>query len=549
MVAEFAIQEDDSDAEDTKSVLAPSNIISTTKPDPKKQPPKTTSAVSDAGSDKNSERSERSNRSDRSHRSRHRRHRSRRSSDANSDAERSDGNSDARGGSDLGSDDQRKQSDDNFEINYQMYFNPEKQRQYKTYSEDDDDYQFRKSERSDRSDAGRSDAERSEGGRRSDAERSEGGRNKRRDRDRKRSDRSDRSRRSDRSQRSRRSDDLKVGRDDSKKGKRSLDARRNIIKKRELLEELKSLEKTGIELTDTFDMSSDMEDLETELLFCRRTRQIRVMHDQALKSFFNGAYYVDEYHGIFNPLNLQLRGIHQALLKNKDDISLDILRIVKRHVGESENPYVSIAVSVFLTILGTHVSNLTSQYAQDMMQHPDKYPQTMNYMSQFMGNIMKAFTGGGIGALFGGGQPQPAQPPGPQQPAPEQPLPNSPQGAPPQVTTTVQGSSPTVQQSGPPAGLSPDLKDLLTQQLPRFDPEPFARPTPTGEPVNKQRFGSSSGIGTTPPTATTNVPNNSDAFSVSTVSSAESIELQPTKVTTKKPRFASSTRSRKSVTL
>jgi hypothetical protein len=215
------------------------------------------------------------------------------------------------------------------------------------------------------------------------------------------------------------------------------------FKLKELLYELDELQARGYISHNKYSIRSRLKDVENEVRLGRRYFEHKSYQNLFEEYFFTLVYGIENSTCLYNPLNLDLNGLHDALSVKRNEVSHNIRLIVKKYIGDDGdglmppevNLLLILCATVFTTVIGNKFSNMA-----------EKNPAGFGTM---MGNMLK----GAFGDL---GKALPRQQQQQQQP---------------RQTNTTQNTS-------------PDLRDLFshltpsntqTQQQP---PQPQIQPGP-----------------------------------------------------------------------
>lgn len=179
---------------------------------------------------------------------------------------------------------------------------------------------------------------------------------------------------------------------------------------KELLVQLKDLESRGYIIHDNYDMNSRQEDLEHEVNMGTKYFASMSWQHIAEKCFFAVVWCIEYSTLKFNPLSLQLTGLYNSCIMNKEMISQEISLIIKKWVGDDGEPLppeIKLGLILCGTILFTHFSNHMAKNMADTITNPTSGGGNM--LSQMLGSF-----GPMLQNMMGNmqtGQPQASAPP------------------------------------------------------------------------------------------------------------------------------------------
>jgi len=186
----------------------------------------------------------------------------------------------------------------------------------------------------------------------------------------------------------------------------------NTFRKKELLNELKGFQHRGYELQDSYNMSSRVEDLENEVRLGNKYFETMSWQHIVEQGFFSVVWGIERSTTKFNPLSLQLNGLYNSTISNREMISHEIALIVKKYIGEDGDaipPEIKLGLILMGTIVFTHLSNHVTKNIADQITSPDGGG--LNGLFQTFAPMLSSLMGGGAKAPQGneGGVPQPTQ--------------------------------------------------------------------------------------------------------------------------------------------
>ena len=210
------------------------------------------------------------------------------------------------------------------------------------------------------------------------------------------------------------------------------------FRKKELLSKLQALQSGGYDLQDSYNMDSNIQDIENEVRLGNKFLNTRSWQFMAEQGFFSLVWGIQESTKVFNPLNLKLNGLHESVSGNKEMISHEIGLIVEKYIGETGDalpPEIKLGCILCGLILFTHFSNHVAKNLADQA--------TSGGLEGLFGSVAPM-----LSKMFMGGAMNPQA--------------NVPTGPAPSVPPTA-GSAFNVP---PPPQTSDDLNDLFSKLMP-----------------------------------------------------------------------------------
>lgn len=161
--------------------------------------------------------------------------------------------------------------------------------------------------------------------------------------------------------------------------------RRDHFRIKELLHELRDLESRGYSIHNEYNIKSRLSDLENEVKLGNKYFQHRNLQKMGENMFFIGIRGIENAPLIWNPLGVNLNGLVNSTVTQKNEISYCISEIIKKWFGPESDvfgPELTLVFILVSTIVTTAMTNAMMNQVEKKMDNPD-----------FMGKVGNFFQG------------------------------------------------------------------------------------------------------------------------------------------------------------